>query len=607
MSQAVRVANYQFYKSLLLSVPLIIEKNRGAVQVAISVAFLFFKEKFIMTFFINNHHNHSEFQEKYNQWMTADGVDKQTKEELKSLTEVEKKDRFYRDLEFGTGGLRGIMAAGSNRMNIYTVRKATQGLALELLSHGKTFVHRGVVIACDSRRDSKEFALECVNVLCANGIKTYLFDNLRPTPELSFAVRYLKCVRGIVITASHNSKEYNGYKVYGEDGGQISPDTASTILAVINQTDIFSDVKLCEQSQYISVGAEIDDAYITAVKKQSLGTKIPSDFKIVYTPLHGSGNLLVPRILREIGAKQVFVVPEQEKPDGNFPTVLSPNPENSESFELAREYAKQKNADIVFGTDPDGDRIGVLVRTASGEYSVLNGNQIGCLLCEYILRKTKESGELPTNGVVVKTIVTTKMVYAIAKDYGVKVIDVLTGFKYIGEKIKEFEHSGTYKFLFGLEESYGYLKGTYARDKDAVVAAMLILELAADYKAKGMTLYEGLQELYKRYGYYKECLKTKTLKGLFGAEKIKEIMMLFRTSTLPIKIVDTIDYSNGVNGLPKSDVLKFILPDGWVAVRPSGTEPKIKIYFEVSADSEEKADERLRNICQTVMKYIDDI
>ena len=524
----------------------------------------------------------------YQKWI--DNADEETKKDLMTMNETEIEDAFYRCLEFGTGGLRGVMGAGTNRMNVYTVRKATQGVANEILSRGGDLAEKGVVIAYDSRNNSAEFAYECTRVLCANGIKTYLFDSLRPTPELSFAVRHLGCARGIVITASHNPKEYNGYKVYGEDGGQIPPETAEGILKFIDEIDIFNDVKLTDKPDSVMIGDEVDRAYIEAVKAQSCGTKIPEDFKAVYTPLHGSGNLLVRKILSEIGVKNVFTVPEQEKPDGNFPTVQSPNPENSEAFDIAVKYAKEQNADIVFGTDPDSDRIGVVVRNAEGEYMVLNGNQTGCLLCEYILRKSKENGTLPSDGAVVKTIVTTETVRAIAADYGIETIDVLTGFKFIGDQIKGFEDKGrAERFVFGLEESYGYLKGTYARDKDAVVAAMLVCEAAADYKAKGMTLYEGLQAIYAKYGYAKEKLKTITLKGIDGAEQIKNIMSRFRNEELPIEVIKRLDYSAGIDGLPKSDVMKFFTPNGWFAARPSGTEPKIKFYFGAYGDTEEAA------------------
>jgi len=547
------------------------------------------------------------YKEKYKIWIESDIVDADTKEELKSAADNEKEieDRFYRSLSFGTGGLRGVMGAGTNRMNVYTVRQATQGLAREILSHGEEFAKKGVVIAYDSRNNSAKFANECTRVLCANGIKTYIFDSLRPTPELSFAVRWLECARGIVITASHNPKEYNGYKVYGEDGGQIPPDTAERIQRFIDETDIFQGVRLTDTLNNIVIGADVDSAYIDAVKGQSMGTVIPKEFKAVYTPLHGSGNLLVRKILSEIGVENVFTVPEQEKPDGNFPTVKSPNPENSEAFDIAVKYAKEQNADIVFGTDPDSDRLGVVVRNAAGEYIVLNGNQTGCLLCEYILRKSKENGTLPSDGAVVKTIVTTETVRAIAADYGVDTIDVLTGFKFIGDQIKSFEQQGrAERFIFGLEESYGYLKGTYARDKDAVVAAMLICEACADYKAKGMTLYEGLEEIYQRYGYASEQLKTITLKGIDGAEQIKNIMSRFRKESLTIETVKKLDYLNGIDGLPKSDVLKFFTRNGWFAVRPSGTEPKIKLYFGANGNTKEAAQTEIKKIMAAADKVI---
>ena len=546
------------------------------------------------------------YENEYKRWLESDKLAVSEKNYLKELSREEAEDSFYRDLEFGTGGLRGVMGLGTNRMNIYTVRRATQGLASEILDCGADFAEKGVVIAHDSRNNSREFALEAANVLCANGIKIYLFNGLRPTPELSFAVRYLGCARGIVITASHNPKEYNGYKVYGEDGGQIPPQIADKIIKYIYDTDIFDGVKLCKEPKINIIGEEIDRAYIKAVKAQSLGTKIPDDFKVVYTPLHGSGNIPVRRILTETGVKNVFVVPEQENSDGNFPTVKSPNPENSEAFDIAVGYAKKQNADLVFGTDPDSDRIGVVVKTADDEYKVLNGNQTGCLLLEYILRKEKENGTLPKNGAVVKTIVTSELVRRIADDYGIITLDVLTGFKFIGEKIKEFENSGEHSFVFGLEESFGYLKGTYARDKDAVVAAMLICEAAADYKQKGMTLYDGLIKLYEKYGFYVQKLETLTLSGIDGSEKIKEMMYKFRNESMPFDVVKKLDYKDGLSGLPKTNVLKFILPNGWFAVRPSGTEPKIKFYFETFMDTLEDAHDELSNMMKTINSITDD-
>ena len=545
-----------------------------------------------------------DYREKNNKWLESAVVDKKTKTELKKLSEKEIEDRFYLDLEFGTGGLRGVMEAGTNRMNVYTVRLATQGLANEILDD-RGAAEKGVVIAFDSRNNSELFAKECAKVLCANGIKTYIFDGLRPTPELSFAVKYLGCARGVVITASHNPKEYNGYKVYGEDGAQIEPETAKKIIGYINNTDIFDDIKLYGGNEPIVIGEEVDRAYINAVRTQSFGINIPDDFKVVYTSLHGSGNLLVRKVLDEIGVKNVFVVPEQELPDGDFPTVKSPNPENPEAFTLAIEYAKKQNADIIFGTDPDSDRIGVVVRNSAGEYIVLNGNQTGTILCEYILRNMKEKGMLPSAAKVVKTIVTTEMVKSVSESYGAELIDVLTGFKFIGEQIKLLEDKGcSENFIFGLEESYGYLKGTYARDKDAVVAAMLVTEVAAECKTQGITLYERLIELYEKYGYYLEGLETKTLKGINGRQQIDAIMHKFRTEKLPFEVKKLKDYSKGIEGLPKSDVLKFFLEnDGWFAVRPSGTEPKIKFYFGAVSDSQKAAKEKLDGLKQSVLDF----
>ena len=544
------------------------------------------------------------YKAEYEKWLASDKVEESVKAELRTLDEKEIEDRFYRELEFGTAGLRGIMGAGINRMNNYVVRRVTQGLAFEILESGVE--KQGVVIAFDSRNNSDSFALECAKVLCANGIKTYLFDSLRPTPELSFALRHLGCARGIVITASHNPKEYNGYKVYGEDGGQLPPEVADIIVGYIEKTDIFEDIKITQNPDYIEISEDVDKAYIDAVKKQSLGIKIPEDFKVVYTPLHGSGNKLVRRVLDEIGVKNVFVVPEQEAPDGNFPTVKSPNPENAEAFTLAIEYAKAQNADIIFGTDPDSDRIGVVVKKSDGSFAVLNGNQTGALLCDFILKSKKADGTLPKEGTVIKTIVTTEMIRAITDNYGMDTIDVLTGFKFIGEKIKEFEAEGKYdKYLFGLEESYGYLKGSYARDKDAVVASMLVAELAADLKLQGKTLYDGLIELYEKYGYYLETLETKTLTGIEGVEQIKSIMKKFREEELPLDIEKMLDYKEGIDGLPKSDVLKFFLSDGsWFAVRPSGTEPKIKFYFGVCGKTQDEAKQKSKALMDTVCKLI---
>lgn len=541
------------------------------------------------------------YKEKYYRWLANTNVDQSTKKELESLPEKEIEERFYCDLEFGTGGLRGVMEAGSNRINVYTIRLATQGLVNEIADLGDDAKKKGVVIAFDSRNNSKLFAAETAKVLCANGIKTYLFDDLRPTPELSFAVRHLGCVRGVVITASHNPKEYNGYKVYGEDGAQIEPETAKKIMSYINSTDIFDDIKTLDTNNAVIIGKEVDRAYLDAIKAQSTGISIPDDYKVVYTPLHGSGNVPVRTILSEIGVKNVFIVPEQELPDGDFPTVQSPNPENAEAFTIAVEYAKKQDADIVFGTDPDSDRIGVVVKNSDGEYVTLNGNQTGVLLCDFIMRKSAILQE----PVVVKTIVTTEMVKAIAENYNARLIDVLTGFKFIGEQIKLLEDQGCPEnYMFGLEESYGYLKGTYARDKDAVVASMLIAELAADCKANGMTLYDKLLELYSKYGFYLESLETKTLKGIDGQRQINEIMNKFRTQQLPFEVLELKDYSKGIDGLPCSDVLKFFLKgNAWFAVRPSGTEPKIKFYFGVCGTTEEMAKKEMAELRKTVLCF----
>lgn len=529
--------------------------------------------------------------DKYNYWL--ENVTGDEKKTLLAMSEDERADSFYKDLEFGTGGLRGVMGLGTNRMNKYTVRRATQGLAREMLSHGADFAARGVVIAYDSRNNSAFFADEAARVLCANGIKTYIFDSLRPTPELSFAVRYLKAARGIVITASHNPKKYNGYKVYGEDGGQIPPAAAGKVTEFIEATDVFKDVKTGDNTAEV-VGKNVDDAYIAAVLEQKMNVEIPKDFKVVYTPIHGSGNIPVRRILKEIGAENVLVVAEQEKPDGNFPTVRVPNPENRDVFDMAIELASRENADIIIGTDPDSDRIGVVVKDKDG-YFVLNGNQTGTLLAEFILKNTNP---IPEKSKIVKTIVTTDMVESVAKAYGVGVDNVLTGFKFIGEKIKEYEKSGEH-YIFGLEESYGYLKGTYARDKDAVVAAMLTVQMAADYKKQGKTLAEGLSDLYKKYGCYAQELVSVTCEGMDGSEKIRGIMRDLRENPPADKILD---YSEGLDGLPKSNVLKYIMDDGWLVVRPSGTEPKIKIYFEMRGETIEEAKSRIETLKDKFMK-----
>lgn len=563
----------------------------------------------------------------YNNWLESDTIDDAIRAELVSIkgNGDEIKERFYKNLEFGTAGLRGIIAAGTNRMNIYTVRKATQGVAADIINCGEA--DKGVAIAYDSRNMSYEFALETAKVLAGNGIKSYLFDELRPVPELSFAVRHLRCARGIMITASHNPKEYNGYKAYGSDGGQLPPESSDYVTSITDSIDIFKDIKIIDETEarekglIVTIGDEVDNAYLNAVREQSVNEEnyriLGDDFRIVYSPFHGTGNKPVRKILDMTGAKNVFVVSEQELPDGNFPTVKSPNPEDKEGFVLAIDLAGRVGADVIFATDPDCDRIGVVIKDAKGEYISLTGNQIGVLLTEFILRNKKANGTLPDNGAVIKTIVTTPMLYPIAEEYGVNTYDVLTGFKFIGEKMTDFEENNYYnRFLFGFEESYGCLAGTYARDKDAVVAAMLIAQMAADYKVQGMTLYEGLENLYKKYGYYFEKLHTFVLAGIDGVEKIKAIMEKFRSDPIKevggIKVSSMWDVKKGVsidcNGtetpldLPSSDVIKFHLEDNsWIAMRPSGTEPKIKFYFGTCAATRTEGERRLEKLIKSIL------
>ena len=514
----------------------------------------------------------------YKRWQ--ENADDETKKELEDLSEEEIKDRFYRHLEFGTGGLRGVIGAGTNRINRYIVARATKGLAEYIIENKSDASKESVVIAYDSRNFSKDFAKTAADVLSFNGIKTYLFDELRPTPELSFAIRYKNATAGIVITASHNPAKYNGYKVYWSDGGQIPPEIARKILDKINSIDVF-DVAEDSNEQLIEyVGEEIDDAYIENVYMQSVNPDVKKDnFKLVYTPLHGSGNIPVRRILKMSGFENVIVVESQEKPDGNFPTVKSPNPENKECFDIAIDLAKQNNVDLIIGTDPDSDRMGIVVKNRAGEYVTMTGNQVGIMLLDYILSSRK----LPENPAVVTTIVSTRMADLICEKYGTKLFRTLTGFKFIGEKIYEFERDNSFTFMFGFEESYGYLKGTYCRDKDAVVASMLTAEMAAYYSTKGLTLYEVMNNLYKQYGGYYEELESITFEGIEGANKIKEIMRLFRESTPKkigkCKIEKLTDYLKDTD-LPKSDVLYFELDnDVHFVVRPSGTEPKVKIYY----------------------------
>ncbi len=556
----------------------------------------------------------------YNKWFSSPYVDDMTREQLGSLSQEEIREYFYKELEFGTAGLRGIIAPGPNCMNIYTVRKATQGMCEDIIN--KNEVSKGVVIAYDSRHMSREFAMESAKVLAANGIKSYVFEDLRPTPELSFAVRHLGCSRGIMITASHNPKEYNGYKAYGADGGQLPPESADYVVSIINKIDTFEGVKIMDESEakakgFINIiGSEVDEEYYRNVLNQSINKeaieKLGDNFSVIYSPFHGTGNKPVREILKRIGCKNVRIVKEQEFPDPDFSTVKSPNPEEKEGFAIAIDMANKESADIIFATDPDGDRLGVIIKDAKGEYMTLSGNQIGVLLCEFILRNKKLYGTLSPKGAVIKTIVTTDMILPIAKHYGIKVYDVLTGFKFIGEKIKEFEEGILdNEYVFGFEESYGYLAGTYCRDKDAICAAMLVTEMAADYKTQGMTLYDGLLKLYEEYGYYMESLKTFTLPGADGAEKIKSIMENFRNNppteicgTKVIKLYDvsksTVTYLEDNRAeklnLPKSNVLKFGLEnDSWIAIRPSGTEPKIKFYFAFRDKNIESARQKIIN------------
>ena len=553
-----------------------------------------------------------DYMEKYRFWLASDAFDEETKKELQAIDGDDKeiKERFYKDLEFGTGGLRGIIGAGTNRMNKYTVGKATQGLANYILKNNPDGAKMGVAIAYDSRNMSPEFAERSALVLNANGIKAYVFDELRPTPELSYAVRALGCTAGIVVTASHNPPEYNGYKVYWADGAQVVYPKDKGIIGEVNAISDFSLIKTMDRKEaeekglFNVIGKEIDDGFIKAIKAQAVRPeeiKKAEDMVIVYTPLHGTGNKPVRRVLSEVGFKNVYVVPEQEKPDKNFSTVGYPNPEDPKAFTLAIELAKEKNAEIIVGTDPDADRIGVVIRDEKGNYDILTGNMTGALLTEYVLNGRKEKGLLPENAAVIKTIVTTEMVRAIAESYNAELIEVLTGFKFIGEKIKQFEEDHSHTFVFGFEESYGCLSGTYARDKDAVGAAMLVCEMAAYYKNRGMTLHDALEELYKKYGFYKEGVKSVTLKGIDGAEKIGKIMAYLRENTPEgfggNKVLTVKDYKSGVftdvatgnkseSPLPASDVLYYNLDDrAWLCVRPSGTEPKIKFYMGVKAES----------------------
>ncbi|MCM3567960.1 phospho-sugar mutase [Neobacillus mesonae] len=562
-------------------------------------------------------------------WMEFKGLDEELKHQLQSLTQDEKilEEAFYKNLEFGTGGMRGEIGAGTNRMNIYTIRKASAGLAAYIEQFGEEAKKRGVVIAFDSRRKSPEFAVEAAKTLATRGIQTYVFDELRPTPELSFALRHLHAFSGIVVTASHNPPEYNGYKVYGSDGGQLPPKEADELIVKVNEIEnellieVESEETLRSSGLIKTIGSEIDQVYIEKLKtiSENPGLAKETDIKIVFTPLHGTANKPVRAALSALGYQNVTVVKEQELPDSNFSTVKSPNPEEHAAFELAIRDGKKVGADILIATDPDADRLGIAVKNHEGEYVVLTGNQTGALLLDYLLTQKTEKGTLPQNGVVLKTIVTSELGRMIASAYQLETIDVLTGFKFIAEKIKQYEASGDHTFLFGYEESYGYLIGDFARDKDAVQASLMAAEVCAYYKKQGMSLYEGLMNVFEKYGYYQEGLRSLTLKGKEGAEKIQRILTSFRSEQLnglgQIKTVVTEDYLTGKrvteNGeetiaLPKSNVLKYIFDDGtWVCLRPSGTEPKVKFYFGVKSDSLEKSKVKLETIEREFMELVD--
>ena len=573
-----------------------------------------------------------DYREIYKEWLDNPYFDDATKAELKAIADDEKEieERFYMDLEFGTAGLRGIIGAGTNRMNVYTVRRATQGLANYIASVGGQA--KGVAIAYDSRRMSPEFADEAALCLAANGIKAYVFESLRPTPELSYAVRRLGCIAGINITASHNPPEYNGYKVYWEDGAQITPPHDKGIMDEVKKVTDYATVKTMpkdkaqEAGLYAVIGADIDDPYIEELKSLVLRKDcidaVAEDMTIVYSPLHGTGNIPVRRVLKELGFANVYVVPEQELPDGEFPTVSYPNPESEEAFQLGLKLGKEKNADLILATDPDADRLGVYVKDSkTGEYHSLTGNMSGCLIGDYIIGQRKEKGDLPTDGAFIKSIVSTNMADAIAKYYGIALVEVLTGFKFIGQKILEFEKTGKGTYLFGMEESYGCLTGTYARDKDAVVASMALCEAAAYYKTKNMTLWDAMLAMYERYGYYKDDVKAITLKGIEGLEKIQEIMNTLRADAPAeiggYKVTSARDYKEGSirsmetgevapTGLPSSNVLYYDLTDdAWVCVRPSGTEPKVKFYYGVKGESLEDADEKSEKLGQEVLEMIE--
>jgi len=571
-----------------------------------------------------------DYKEAYREWLAAPYFDEKTKQELLSIKDDENeiKERFYRDLEFGTAGLRGIIGAGTNRMNVYVVRKTTQGLANYIIRQNGQ--DKGVAIAFDSRHMSTEFARESALCLAANGIKAYIFDALRPTPELSFAVRQLGCIAGINITASHNPSNYNGYKVYWEDGAQITPPHDTGIMAEVRAVTDFKNVltmdmdKAVRAGLYNVIGSDIDDIYIGQLKKQVKNPDIIKEYadsiRIVYTPLHGTGNIPARRILREIGFEHVYVVPEQELPDGDFPTVSYPNPEADEAFELGLKLAKKLDADLVLATDPDADRLGCRVKDSQGVYHTLTGNMSGCLLAEYTISQIAAGRGLPKDGALIKTIVTTNMADAIARNYGIKLIECLTGFKYIGQQILKFETTGAGTYLFGFEESYGCLIGTHARDKDAIVAVMALCEAAAYYKSKGMNLWDAMLAMYEKYGYYKDDIKSISLSGIEGQQKIQSILETLRNDPpkqiggyriLSVRdykkdtITDTATGKTVPTGLPNSNVLYYDMEDdAWVCVRPSGTEPKVKFYYGIKGSSLKDADEKSDSLGKAVLDMI---
>ncbi len=565
----------------------------------------------------------------YERWCTSPVVNEETKAELLAIKDNEKEieERFYRELEFGTAGMRGILGAGTNRMNIYNVRRASQGVAKYVLSNGEAAAKAGVLIGYDTRNFSRVFAEETAKVLTAAGVKAYLFDTVHSVPEVSFGIRTLGTAAGVVITASHNPKEYNGYKVYGADGGQLPPDAADVVVEAINSYDIFDDVKVnswedAEKSGLLEiVGPKLNEQFLDAIQTQQLNpeavTAVADDFKLIYTPFHGTGSRPVQEILKRMGFKNVIVVKEQDTEDGNFPTVKSPNPEDKEGFELAIKMAKENNVDLIIGTDPDCDRVGIVVRDADGEYRTLTGNQTGALLVDYVLGSKAAKGQLKDNSVIIKTIVTTELAAAIAESYGVETMNVLTGFKYIGEKMTEFAEKGNHTYEIGFEESYGYLVGTHARDKDGVVASMLIAEMAAYYySTKKMSLYEALQEIYKKHGVYAEKTISIVMPGKDGMEKMASLLTSLRekppVAVNGMDVVKCIDYQlqtikeNGnetpLEGLPKSNVLRYNLSDGktYFIVRPSGTEPKIKIYLGTAQPTFDEAMELIENVLADV-------